>query len=95
MKKWFLIIGLFLSGSLFFISGILTGYSMYAKGIRDPAKDGGKPVRRPRILTEIADPLIGRIIDNRANSIGSRIDRLRAPSDQAVQQAEQYKSRIE
>lgn len=85
--------GLFLSGSLFFVSGILTGYSMYYGKRSESVSDEQKKRRKPRILKEIADPLIGRVIDRGASAVRSKIMSGRIPSSAAVQRAQRYRPR--
>jgi hypothetical protein len=94
VRKWGLIVGLLLSGSLFFVSGILTGYSMYYGTRSETTSNEHKNRRKPRILREVADPLIGKVIDKGANAAKAGIMSLRAPSAAAIKHAQKYKSHL-
>jgi hypothetical protein len=107
MKKWMLIAGLLLSGSLFFVSGILTGYSMcYDRKDKSTTSKENKKFRKSQVLKEVIDPLIGKIIDNQAKCIKSKVTKLmtpgkdaiksaRVPSDSAIQHAQKYRLRTD
>jgi hypothetical protein len=99
VKKWPLVVGVILSGSLFFAGGLLSGYSVGSQQKQEdlskkttpahkPSEDAAKKSRR-RKHWQIAS----KIIDRLSSQISIQLHaKARLPSNPAINKAREYEN---